>query len=125
MKYSIQQSVAGLVVCASLNTLVLNSANAQTPDNADNTGALSLRQAYNLTLNNNPELAAYPFYLRQADAEKLQAGIGPQTKLSVQIDDAFGTGEKQDLDNAEFTLSLSKTFELGGKKTKPTGLCRC
>jgi len=116
MKYSIQQSVAGLVVCASLNTLILNSANAQTPDNADNTAALSLRQAYNLTLNNNPELAAYPFYLRQADAEKLQAGIGPQTKLNVQIDNAFGTGEKQDLDNAEFTLSLSQTFELGGKK---------
>jgi cobalt-zinc-cadmium efflux system outer membrane protein len=116
MKYSIQQSVAGLVVCASLNTLILNSANAQTPDNADNTGALSLRQAYNLTLNNNPELAAYPFYLRQADAEKLQAGIGPQTQLSVQIDDAFGTGGKQDLDNAEFTLSLSQTFELGAKK---------
>jgi len=116
MKYSIQQSVAGLVVCASLNTLILNSANAQTPDNADNTGALSLRQAYNLTLNNNPELAAYPFYLRQADAEKLQAGIGPKTQLSVQIDNAFGTGEKQDLDNAEFSLSLSQTFELGGKK---------
>jgi len=116
MKYSIQQSVAGLVVCASLNTLILNSANAQTTDNANNTAALSLRQAYNLTLNSNPELAAYPFYLRQADAEKLQAGIGPKTQLSVQIDNAFGTGEKQDLDNAEFSLSLSQTFELGGKK---------
>jgi len=116
MKYSIQQSVAGLVVCASLNTLILNSANAQTTDEANNTAALSLRQAYNLTLNSNPELVAYPFYLRQADAEKLQAGIGPKTQLSVQIDNAFGTGEKQDLDNAEFSLSLSQTFELGGKK---------
>ena len=110
MKYSIQQSLAGLMMCASLNVLAQNS------DDEKNISTLSLRQAYDLTLNHNPELTAYPFYLRQADAEQLQAGIGPQTRFSLQLENAYGSGEKQDLDNAEITLSLSQTFELGGKK---------
>jgi len=107
--------LVGLLMCASLSSYAQDSYTQNNTD-VENTSMLSLRQAYDLTLNNNPELAAYPFYLRQADAEKLQAGLGPQTRFSLQLENAFGSGDKQDLDNAEITLSLSQTFELGGKK---------
>lgn len=110
MNYPLKQSLAGLILCVSLN------AYAQDNGNTENTASLSLRQAYDLTLKHNPELSAYPFYLRQGDAEKLQAGLSPQPRLGLQLDNAFGSGDRQDLDSAEITLSLSQTFELGGKQ---------
>lgn len=81
-----------------------------------NNNILTLQQAVNRTLQNNPQLAAYPFYLRQADADKLQADIRPTPRVGLSADNILGSGNKSGLDEAEITLSFSQTIELGGKR---------
>lgn len=77
---------------------------------------LSLPQALQKTQAKNPELQAYPFYLRQADDEHLQASIRPTLRANLAVENAFGSGEKSSLDSAEITLTLSQTLELGDKR---------
>jgi len=83
---------------------------------ANNNRILTLQQAVNRTLQNNPQLAAYPFYLRQADANKLQADLRPTPEMSLSADNILGSGNKAGVDEAEITLSFSQTIELGGKR---------
>ena len=77
---------------------------------------LSLQQAVNRTLQHNPQLSAYPFYIRQADADKLQANIRPTPTLKLNADNILGSGNKSGFDEAEITLSFSQTIELGNKR---------
>lgn len=78
--------------------------------------ALTLNQALQYTQENNPELKLYPLYLRQADAQQLQAEVRPALQAGLALDNAFGTGNKSSLDEAEISLTLSQSIELGGKR---------
>lgn len=95
--------------------LLSMTAVAEQTQSSDQT-ILTLQQAVNRTLQNNPQLAAYPFYLRQADADKLQADIRPTPRVGLSADNILGSGNKSGLDEAEITLSFSQTIELGGKR---------
>lgn len=83
---------------------------------ANHSDVLTLHQAIHRTLQNNPQLTVYPFYLRQADADKLQADIRPTPKVNLSADNILGTGKKSGFDEAEITLSFSQTIELGNKR---------
>ena len=99
-----------LLLSCGLSTTAL----AETP--ANHSDVLTLHQAIHRTLQNNPQLTVYPFYLRQADADKLQADIRPTPKVNLSADNILGTGKKSGFDEAEITLSFSQTIELGNKR---------
>jgi cobalt-zinc-cadmium efflux system outer membrane protein len=107
-------------------------------------GELTLRQAMAAALLNSPQLALYPWDLRIAEARLTQAGLRPNPEFSVEVeniglggdgettattrtlglgpDGIFGDyeheteGGSDSFSEAEVTLSLSHTLELGGKR---------
>ncbi|MFT4765191.1 MAG: cobalt-zinc-cadmium efflux system outer membrane protein [Oleispira sp.] len=72
-------------------------------------GSLSLKYALQLTLQQNPQLKAYPYYVRQLDGEAVQADLNPIPKAEIE------------LSSDEATLTLSQNFELGNKRQARVG----
>src|ERR1700720_1903156 len=75
---------------------------------------LSLNQVLALTLLNNPELKAFSYDLRAADANILQAGLWPNPDLDVETEDLGHSEEFSGLEKAQTTILLSQLIELGG-----------
>jgi hypothetical protein len=82
-------------------------------------GVLSLRDVLRLTLLRNPELSAFTFEQRAAEARTIQAGVLPNPALSAELENIGGTGSTtKGVRAAEATLQLSQLIELGGKRAK-------
>lgn len=81
---------------------------------ADPTGELTLRQAMALAVMRNPELRAFGWDVRRAEAQALQAGLGPNPELEVEFENFAGSGPFSGTDSLETTVSLAQTFPLGG-----------
>ncbi len=77
--------------------------------------SIDLAWAFEQTLLNNSQLKFYPYELRIAEADKIQAGIKPSPKIGVEIENVLGTGDHSGLGDAEYTLALSQTIEMGSK----------
>src|SRR5207247_10813625 len=77
---------------------------------ADLTGQVTLAQALALTLKQNPDLAAFSWDVRSAEARILQARLWPNPELGTQSED-IGFSLSQT------TLQLSQLIELGGTRT--------
>ena len=84
------------------------------------TGTLTLREALTQGLMKNPELKAFAWQVRAAEARVLQAGLLPNPALGVALEDFGGTGESSGIENSAATVSLSQLVELGGKRMKRT-----
>lgn len=114
---------------------------------------LTLREAAALTLAHNPQLAAFDWKIRAAEARALQAGLRHNPELSLEVEDirwnegatpqteshtlsvgATGGGVTADrsvdsgtcpgLAESQATLRLSQVVELGGKRAKRVRLAR-
>ena len=81
-------------------------------------GILTLRQALALTLMKNPELKAFSFETRAAEARELQAGLWPNPELGIEVEDVGGTGGLSGFDSAQTTIQISQLIELGNKAQK-------
>ena len=82
-------------------------------------GILSLRDVLCLTLVRNPELQAFTFELRAAEARTIQAGVLPNPALSAELENIGSTGSiTKGASASESTLQLSQLIELGGKRAK-------
>jgi cobalt-zinc-cadmium efflux system outer membrane protein len=79
-------------------------------------GSITLADALARTLRGSPELAAYNYELRAAEARILQAGLRPNPELSLDIESPAGSGQFKDGDQMQNTLALSQLIELGGKR---------
>jgi len=79
-------------------------------------GDLTLRQALELALSGNPDLASFPWDLRSGDARILQAGLRPNPELTVDLENFLGSGPFRKFESLETTLSISQLVELGGKR---------
>jgi cobalt-zinc-cadmium efflux system outer membrane protein len=77
-------------------------------------GVLTLREAVARSMTASPELAAFPYEERAADARILQAGIRPNPEASLRVEN-FGLTHQIGEAN-ESTLELSQLLELGGKR---------
>ena len=77
-------------------------------------GALNLHQALALALLHNPELAAFSYGVRAAEARALQARLLPNPKLEAEVEEYDRDGEG--FDSAETALVLGQLFELGRKR---------
>ena len=78
------------------------------------TGTLTLQQALVLALLQNPELKAFSYGIRAAEARTLQAGVLPNPKLELEVEEYDPDGEG--LDGAEVVVGVGQAFELGGKR---------
>ena len=88
---------------------------------APGASSLSLAGALALTLERSPELATYSWDIRAAEARIIQARLRPNPELSIQAENATGSGDFANGDQAERTLQLSQLVELGGKRPARIG----
>ena len=79
-------------------------------------GNLTLKQALALTLRRNPELAAFSWDVRSADARASQARLWPNPEVNTQTEDIGGTKQSSGLSRSQTTVQLSQLIELGGKR---------
>ncbi len=75
---------------------------------------LQLTDALALALRGNPELAAFAYEVRAAEARVLQAGLLPNPELELAVDEVDRDGAG--FDSAETGVTLGQLFELGGKR---------
>ena len=85
-------------------------------------GQITLPEALSLALLYNPELKAYSYQVRAAQAARLQASLAPNPDLIVEVDEFGGTGDLRRFEGAETTIALSQLIETAGKKEKRTDL---
>ena len=78
--------------------------------------SIALADALAHTLRGSPELAAYNFELRAAEARILQAGLRANPELSLDLENPTGSGPLKNGDQMQNTLTLSQLIELGGKR---------
>lgn len=107
-------------------------------------GSVTLSEALALALEQSPDLQAFSWEIRAAEARTIQAGLRPNPELSLEIEEvrwnsgpgtvsntisvgvkpSFGfervreQGVRSGFSEAEITLSVSQLIELGGKRTK-------
>ena len=81
-------------------------------------GVLALRQALALALLQSPELSAFSFEVRAAEARIVAAAAIPNPNLSAELEDFGGRKERRGFADAQTTLGLSQLVELGGKRAK-------
>ena len=84
---------------------------------ADTLGDLTLRQALVRALKGNPDLAAFSWDLRSADARVLQARLRPNPEVGTTVEDFAGTKQATGVSRTQTTLQLSQLIELGGKRS--------
>lgn len=95
--------------------------NAAAPS-VEPTGAVTLRQALALARMHNPDLKAFPYALRAAEARVLQARLLPNPKVEVEVEEFGGSGYRSGFDAAELSLRIGQRVELGGKRDRRTRL---
>lgn len=98
---------------AALLTAKQNSKNSQEMQN-EPTGRLKLEEALGAALSGNPDLAAYSYGVRAAEARVLQAGASPNPKFGIEVEEFDRDGEG--MESAEISIRLAQTFEVGGKR---------
>lgn len=98
-------------VVALLGTLFMYPVSATTFD-------LTLSEALQRTLKSNPSLKKYEFQSQAAEALTLQAGVSPNPRVGLEVENIAGSGRSAGLDNAQMTLSFSQILELGNKRQR-------
>jgi outer membrane protein, heavy metal efflux system len=116
MKFS--PGFARLAVRATLTCVSLGSLNTMAAQEDQNHSAINLKWALEQTLQQNPELQAYPYEIRGAEALQLQASVRPTPTLAVEIENVAGSGDFNGTDSADYTLTLSQVIELGSKRQR-------
>jgi len=79
--------------------------------------ALSLVEASQRVLNNNPQLQVFQWQLEAIDGVRQSSGLAPAYELELEADNMLGTGDLSGVRSAELALSISSVIELGGKRS--------
>lgn len=78
---------------------------------------ITLNEAVDTALINNPNLKAYLYEINSLEGLKIQAGLFPNTETDFEIEDFLGGKELSGFEGAQYTLSAVQLFELGGKRS--------
>jgi len=79
---------------------------------------LDLAAVQSRVLADNPELAAFAGRSREVQARTVQAGLHANPQLRTEIENVAGSGAFSGTSQAETTVLLSQSFELGGKRMR-------
>jgi cobalt-zinc-cadmium efflux system outer membrane protein len=80
--------------------------------------ALRIETAVARAVSNDPVLVGYARAAAAADALVVQSKARPNPALTVEVEDFAGSGAYGGFDEAQSTISLSQTVELGGKRNR-------
>ena len=78
---------------------------------------ITLDEAVETALNDNPNLAVYKYEIESLEKQKIQAGSIPNPEADFEAENFLGGKELRGLKGSEYTLSASQLFELGGKRS--------
>lgn len=78
---------------------------------------ITLKEAVETALKNNPNLNIYEYEIESLKKQKLQAGLIPNPEADFEAEDFFGGKELSGVKGSQFTFSGSQLFELGGKRS--------
>jgi cobalt-zinc-cadmium efflux system outer membrane protein len=84
--------------------------------------SLTLPEALSSTLAQNPRLQVFELRLQGLEGGRLTADQNPALAAGLEVENALGSGDLQELDGAEYTLALSSVLELGSKRQARVGL---
>ena len=73
--------------------------------------ALEIQQALEKALAHNKDLAAFEHRIAEQQGRREQVGLLPNPWLDVFVEDALGSGSREDFDQAQTTLSLGWVLE--------------
>ena len=85
---------------------------------------ITLPKAIELAFSHNPELLGFTATGYQIQAEAQQAARGLNPDLDFEVENFAGSGEHSGFSAAEYTLALSQTFEMGGKRENEVAVVR-
>ncbi|WP_019529053.1 TolC family protein [Dasania marina] len=78
--------------------------------------SLSLTMAIQQALAANPDLQSFQFKAQVLNSQLASARLRPAYALGIELENVAGSGEFNGFDQADITVSLSSTLELGGKR---------
>lgn len=109
--------IARAVSTCFIANVVLASSPTSAADTSEPRGPITLAQALDTALKNNPELAASRYELTAAQARIIQAGLRLNPELALELENFAGSGDTRGTDALETTLAFSQVVELGGKRS--------
>lgn len=83
---------------------------------ADN--VLELEQAYQLVLNQNPQVQSYHARIMAAEGNRIQQSLMPNPEAVFEVEDFGGDSPRNGFDSAEYTLGVEQKLEIAGKRSK-------
>lgn len=86
-------------------------------DSVYKSGKLTLPQAIKKAIEQSPRIVSSNARLDAAKGEEQQAAYWNNPALGLEVENFAGTGDFSGTDNAEYTLSINHTLELGGKRS--------
>jgi cobalt-zinc-cadmium efflux system outer membrane protein len=81
---------------------------------------LTMSEAIQLALLQNPELKSYSIEIRAREARTLQESFAPNPEIEFEIENFGGSGEVSGFNGSDITLSVGQLIELAGKRDKRT-----
>ncbi len=78
---------------------------------------ISLEDAVDIALTDNPNLKVFEYEIAALEGIKTQAGLIPNPEAEFEMENFLGGEELKGFTGAEYTLSASQLFELGGKRS--------
>lgn len=101
--------------CAVSLLLVATAHTAETSA-APITEPLTLREALRRAALSHPDLQGFSAEREGLAASKTFAGRSPTPEVGLLLEDALGTGNRQGLDGAQWTLSFTQALEIGDQR---------
>ncbi|MEH6570480.1 MAG: TolC family protein [Halioglobus sp.] len=87
-------------------------------------GSITLAKTLQLSLAHNRDLQLYPYQRNSSEALLLQAGLRPQPRAELTVENALGTGDYNSFEASETTLAMSQVIELGEKRKQRIAVAR-
>ena len=84
--------------------------------------SLTLAQAIQRTLAENPQLKAFKYRQQSLDGQQQIQALSPAYELGFDIENFAGTGALKGVSGAEFTVSLSSVIEMADKREARIGV---
>lgn len=88
----------------------------QENDLINQTEELTILEAVETALKNNPNLKAFEYEIISLEKQKIQAGLIPNPEADFEAEDFLGGKVLSGIKGSQYTLSAGLLFELGGKR---------
>lgn len=112
--------ISRALACALLILAVVPAGGAS--GNPESTVSVTMEEAVQRALRTSPALRAREERGRAAEALIRQSGVEPNPSLSVEVENAGGTGRFTGLEESEVSVGVTQRFELGGKVEARVGV---